>query len=62
MMDYIFVQDTSVALQALSAYAAKSVRSNTNLDIQFSNPSPLANFHVDKTNALALQIKEVGVS
>ncbi|CAL1532263.1 unnamed protein product [Lymnaea stagnalis] len=52
-------QDTVVGLQALSAYATKSLRPKTKLNIQVTNPDVLAAFKVTKANALSLQIKEL---
>ncbi|CAL1532262.1 unnamed protein product, partial [Lymnaea stagnalis] len=52
-------QDTVVGLQALSAYATKSLRPNTKLNIQVTGPSVLAAFNVTRDNALSLQIKQL---
>ncbi|CAL1532265.1 unnamed protein product [Lymnaea stagnalis] len=52
-------QDTVVGLQALSSYASKSLRPDTQLNIQVTGPSVLAAFNVTRDNALSLQIKQL---
>ncbi|CAL1532266.1 unnamed protein product, partial [Lymnaea stagnalis] len=52
-------QDTVVGLQALSAFAAKSLQPGTDLNIVVATPTPLATFSVTRENALSLQIKEL---
>ncbi|CAL1532269.1 unnamed protein product [Lymnaea stagnalis] len=52
-------QDTVVGLQALSAFAAKSLLPETDLQIVVTAPTPLSTFYVTRENALYLQITEL---
>jgi CD109 antigen len=52
-------QDTSVGLQALAAFATKSIRTDTDLNVVVTNNANINQFHIDKKNALVYQIKEL---
>ncbi|XP_059152580.1 CD109 antigen-like isoform X3 [Physella acuta] len=51
-------QDTTVALNAISVFATKTLRPDTSLTVTFSDIQTFANFSVTASNALSLQIKE----
>ncbi|XP_012946903.1 CD109 antigen [Aplysia californica] len=52
-------QDTTVALQALSAYASKARKEGSNLKVKvMSDKSEVVNFEINNDNALVLQTKE----
>ncbi|BFZ14934.1 hypothetical protein BsWGS_17971 [Bradybaena similaris] len=57
---FVSSQDTSVALQALAAYATETTDADTNINIKVSNgATALAEFNITSQNALQQQIREL---
>ncbi|KAH9490191.1 hypothetical protein Btru_043915 [Bulinus truncatus] len=55
---FVSTQDTVLGLQALSAFATKSLRPDSNINITVSDQGILLNFNVHSDNALSLEIQE----